>query len=546
MPAGVLNNIGTLRYYIDGASAAFSLSDLRNGTDTGIGAAGSTGNGVLTRVFWDYDEDDKDYDITITSVNTYAVKVVNSEQNKDGTYAIEVDVGSNYDFDATGSFNTDDIILLTWSAKTGNTESVAAAESVTGDTTRVRTNNAGTVGERFTMDGTEYKYNNAFDALSAGEVGKLTANAKNVVAYLDEYGYVVRIDSADSSSDYAVVLGYASGWTSNSMSNRQVQLLLADGTVVTADAKNKFANGDAIDWGGTTTAGDATDNVTADAVVSYSVDTNGVYTFDKGTTARVANTQFVSLDNGVSRFYVNNTTASAKDGTPYYATDKTAFFLYDGTDHSAYIGVKNVPSLSGQVTGYAIKTRGSVAEAVYITSASNIETGTSGSRAAFLYVTGSEKHYDVKDGDRYYTVSAVVDGEATTVDVSRGYYGSLNSINPGNEEKLVTKMSIKDDIVTNVTAETDTDKYAFSTNKFVAAKDGVIEIGSTAYTYKSDAIAFVYDVSDDAFSRRSIGALRAFDKSQTPGTSAAGYADAVSVMAQIEDGVVVAVYYVQA
>lgn len=462
------------------------------------------------------------YDVIITSVNTYATQVVVSEKNDDGKY--DIDTTSAYQYESVNAFDEEAIVLYTWSAKTGEVESMNVAEAISGDTTTVKTNNAGTVGESFTMNGNTYEYSAMFDVNDAGDEGKLTENADNVVAYVDAYGYVIRIDNAETASNYAVVLGWDTGW-STSKTTRDVEVLLSDGTVTTVAMKNKDADNNTITWGTTIEEGD---------IITYTVNSSDVYTAtvmmapanvdDLANAA--ANDREAEVNQGVSKIDV--------DGNTYYATSKTVFFLYDGDEYSAYVGINNVPSLktTNAVDGYFIVKDGTTAEAVFLISDKNIETGSASDLAAFIYKTGAEKYYDVKDVDTYYTVNAVVNGKATTLDVNSSYYGSLST-----GANLVSKVSIdKNNLVTNtsaVTAENQVDAASFT-----AAKDGIVKIGTTGYTYSSDAVAFIYDISDKDFSQRSVTSLRS-------SSGLGANADFSHVYAQLDDNVIVAIYYVQ-
>lgn len=522
LPSAVVTNVNnTYSYYVDGTSTAFSATDLRNGTDLDIA---TTGNGVLTQVHYDYvpaaGSTPAHYNVIITSTNTYATKVVISEKNDDGKY--DIDTTSPYDFESNTSFAENTIVLYTKSAKTNAVESMKAAKSITGNTTAVKTDYTGTTGESFTMNGTTYEYNLKFDAIDRGEQPKLTENAENVVAYVDDYGYVVRIDNAETESKYAVVLGYNDGWKGASTS--QVQLLLADGTTKTVDMKTKDSDGNAINWV-STNIGD---------IITYTVDSSNVYTATFMKSANVdqyehnANyNQDVKVTTGKSEIVV--------DGNSYYATSKTVFFLYNGDAYSAYVGIGTVPSLDtdNALDGFYVVKDGNIAKAVYLITDKSIETGVAGEKAAFIYRTNNEKYYDVKDVDTYYTVNAVVDGKATTLDVKSSYYDSLNL-----GANLVSKMSIdKNNLVTNTSAVALT-KTATATTTFTAAKDGIVMLDGKGYAYTSDAIAFVYDKSDKAFTQRSVTALR------SNGVDANNPFD--SAYAQLNDnGAIVAIYYVQ-
>ncbi len=73
------------------------------------------------------------------------------------------------------------------------------------------------------------------------------------------------------------------------------------------------------------------------------------------------------------------------------------------------------------------------------------------------------------------------------------------------------------------------DGYIIGEQK-VAVEDEVIKIGNNSYTYTEDVVVFQYDQSAEKFSKKSITSL---DETYT-------------LAAQVEDNVVVAIYYVRA
>ena len=85
-------------------------------------------------------------------------------------------------------------------------QEIYAAEEMSGEVTRVRSNtNDGeeSDGDNFTADGTDYSYNKTM----LSEDRLVIENVDNdVVAYLDQYGYVAYIDESAMTYDYAYVL----------------------------------------------------------------------------------------------------------------------------------------------------------------------------------------------------------------------------------------------------------------------------------------------------------------------------------------------------
>ena len=504
-------NVDKVYYYMNGdgnAKANDTTTAVNENTITSTATAKIGGNGTATTLYFTYDSADKKYDVTIASVQTFASKVTSCEKNSDGKYNVELGNGDKYESDTAYAEKT---VVLYTKTHDGKVQSMKAAEkSVTGDPTLVEVVSG--KGESFTMNGTKYQYS-ATVGNNEGK-GALTSYVKNVVAYLDDYGYVVYVDDATTVTNYAVVLAYNSAWGINGKTV-EVQLLLSDGTVKKVEAKNEN-----ITW-----------DDSANNLVTYTVGSDGIYTLNNAT-ADVVNTVAVKVDKGVSAFTIG--------GTTYYANDKTVFFLYDNDSYKAVTGVANVPSLSGNVTSYTVKAAsGNIAEAVYLISANNIETGTSAEKAAFLYKDAAkDSKYTTSDGVTYYTLKAVVDGKATTVDMDSNKYTNMTA--GGN---LVSSLSVdNNNRVTNYSVVTNTaDQYDKTVTGTInaAAKDGIIQIKNSAdrsvvnYTYASDVVCFVYDTSDATFTAKSITALK--DNN----------ANAATVTIQLKDGVITALYYVQ-
>lgn len=510
LPSAVVSNIhGTVNYYVDGAPATFRDANLIAGNDVDLA---TTGKGVLTQIYYTYNTATKDYTVTITSTNTYATKVTSSEKNDDGKY--DIDTTSVYKFESEASFAEDTIVLYTWSAKENGVQTMKAAQSITGDTTLVKTDTTNQA-VSFTMNGTTYEYSMMFDKNDKGDQGKLTQNAKNVVAYVDDYGYVIRIDKADVADNYAVILAYNQAWTAGKTT--EVQLLLSDGTVKKVEANTSKSFG-----------GSWNTNLNND-LVTYTVDSDGIYTLKNAGADDAAANGYAYVTKGTSGMKIN--VAQNAPTVNEYANNKTIFFLYDGDSYKAYVGINNVPSLSGAITNYAIAkdaTTG-IVKAVYLVSSSNIETGTAGETAAYLMKHAAfDRYYITSDNVTYYTINAVVDGKATTLDVDETTYKTTMG-STDETGTLVKSLSVDSNnrVTSYVTVDTDNQK----TGAVTAAKDGVIGIGTAKYTYSSNVVCYVYDLSDKAFSAKSITSLK----------------DGITATAQVnDDGVIVAIYSIQA
>ena len=191
-----------VKVYVDGASAT------SNGIVKGDETNKLGGNGVLTEVFYDSDNDSA----IITLVNTY-LGTVTSTHAASGSRDAYITVESKYDtlavsggnFDTEESYDVDDLVLFSYSYKTGDkgVQNVRVApNAVTG------TLSSFTAGKSVTVSDTQYKANNA----NKGEIKDLENAVDNdLTVYLDEYGYVVYVDTDAIDNNYAVVLGYTTG-----------------------------------------------------------------------------------------------------------------------------------------------------------------------------------------------------------------------------------------------------------------------------------------------------------------------------------------------
>ena len=130
--------------------------DIARGQKAKIG-----GNGALTEVFYDADDDS----VVITVVNTYVGKVdrVMSASSTRDPYVVISDPGSvatapaaNLTFE-TEAFDEDDVVLYTYSYDTKEVESLDAAEMVTGTVTEAQNKQTDSVdSQNVTLDGAKY------------------------------------------------------------------------------------------------------------------------------------------------------------------------------------------------------------------------------------------------------------------------------------------------------------------------------------------------------------------------------------------------------
>ena len=257
--------------YVDGHGETWAAGDIVRSSRIN---ATASGNGALTQVYYDDDADT----VTVVVVNTYVGKigsVRSGSSTRDAYVTLDTSddnftspTGFRNNFD-TEDFDKDDIVTYTYSRKTGENciQSMELAEAVTGTMSRYTTEGSVTVA------GTEYDANVASKAKIQTYVPSVD-RGDEITIYLDQYGYVVYVD-ADVEVNYAVVLGYEE---ENSLDSARARLLFTDGTTKVVEVQKGIATG-------TTGFVDPTDGdtvyeagLTKYDIVSYTVDSDDVYT----------------------------------------------------------------------------------------------------------------------------------------------------------------------------------------------------------------------------------------------------------------------------
>ena len=398
-----------VKVYVDGASAT------SNGIVKGDETNKLGGNGVLTEVFYDSDNDSA----IITLVNTY-LGTVTSTHAASGSRDAYITVESKYDtlavsggnFDTEESYDVDDLVLFSYSYKTGDkgVQNVRVApNAVTG------TLSSFTAGKSVTVSDTQYKANNA----NKGEIKDLENAVDNdLTVYLDEYGYVVYVDTDAIDNNYAVVLGYTTGTGSVAQT---VKLLTTDGSTMNVSVKSiDKTNADSFDVGD---------------IVSYSKTSNNEYKLkvlaDKNSLSKNTRDDYTVFTKGSAA--VGLQPADAKQGSltsaPATVTGvngKTIFLVAtrSGSNevYNVYQGIANVPTITvkknatPEVSIYVKDVNSSnegAAKVVFIDATNTGDIEMSGLSKDAVFVKGSTSigaSYDNKLGT-YYEYDAIINGE---------------------------------------------------------------------------------------------------------------------------------------
>ena len=447
------------------------------------------GNGVLTEVFYNDDDDTA----IITMIDTYLGEVTSTHKasgNRDAYISISpkadgVGVGGN--FDTEESFDVDDLVLYTYSNKSGDKgiqTVINASETVTG------TLKSFTEGKSLKVGDTTYKGTDKYK----GEIKDLTnAVDQEVTVYLDQYGYVVYVDTDAISGNYAVVLKMASGI------NNEAKLLFTDGTTATVNVSKYVGTIDQYD------------------IVSYTKNSSGDYKLTLIADKATAGTARPLVENGKSDLtnidaYSNAYTTTNKAGTvdkvtADYANGKTIFLVMtsgtDGYEYKAYVGIKNVPDIKASQSGVTVTTyvkdasgspKTGAATVIFIDASDKDKVSVSGSSSDIVFIKGNPKHNVDGTGSSYsselgtyWEYDAIVNGEFTTIKTSSpvtSNFALYNDISYSSKG-VATKLDI-----TNA-------KEVISGTGTERVKNDVVGLNGKYYTYSKDCQVFHIDEDGD-------------------------------------------------
>ena len=401
---------------------------------------GESANGVLTEVFLIKDkETDEIKGADIIQINTYVGKVEDIDENDDDERYIVVD-GMDY---VTEEFEEDDIVLYTKTVDGDKDEiqSVALAEKQTGTVTKFSSS-------KFTIDGESYS------ASAQIEASKLTAK-KDVDFYLDNYGYIIKIDLTKDEitvDDLAYVETVVPA--ESKLDTNRARLVFVDGS------KKTVVTDKAYDLEGT--------------IVSFDVDDDDEY----------------ELTEIAAKNYAEKTGEEVvKKGTPKVAgvtaNSKTVYtyILMDGEKIDSvetYTGYKNAPTATGKVVAYV---KDNKAVAVFVIADSGAVESSS-DKLTFIAVDAEAEVYN----DEYYTFDAVVDGEVTSLDVK---VAAVKGYNTGVYAFDTVKTN-KDGMVTALTPVKD-GTFKEIKNPEIELDDDLLILNGDAMNYTDDVMVLVVD-----------------------------------------------------
>ena len=434
--------------YVNGTPTTNTVN-IAKGVSTKIGAVG---NGVLTEVFYD---DDNNTAI-ITQIVTYygeVQKTVKATATKDAYIVINPDgtkqpANFKANFETDEKFEDDAVVYYTFSETAREIKSVGLAEVVSGVVTEAQNKKIESEdSQNVTIDGTQYKAGYAF----VGEEVSSTMVKGEYDVYLDSYGYMIKIEEVGTlSSNYALVLDISNAGV---FTSKQAQLLFADGTVKVVNTAKDYKTYDGK-------------NLT-NTIVTYRED-DGVYTL-KAVSTTVAAADMDGTNGKLFKLETGKATVSVKDIT-VTTNSATQFVTYDKTDDeaAAYTGIKNSPSIEAKNTAngkvsayYYCKNNNKMVTVMFILCDDAIVSGAT--NRTIFFARESRSNLISNSTGTYFKYNAVVNGELKTVMVDDACSGGVDASNLNGLYKSYTLNS--KGVITGLTAYTD----LFATDK---GKDG--------------------------------------------------------------------------
>ena len=384
--ASIIKN-NELVAYVDGEDGSIDADDLGKAKTATLL---NTGNGVLTQVFFDNDEEL----ITVAVINTYLAEADNdySEKTEDADltiYGMENNVKeagktedasvSSEDFALVEEIEDGDFYLVTYANDA--VQSIVAAEVV--DDVNLKSFKNGT--SVTTTDGDTYTYADSADYADDVLDEYSDANMKETTykVYLDQYGYLIGIEIVEDAKNYVFVTGYESFGKVLSSAKADAFAIFPDGTTATITVKDPTTVYEADGRTAWKNAGQSNVN----AWYSYTTDKNDNYvltlvTDDLTATEDVAQSWDETSDE-INKSHVS--LISANDGRVY------------GNDDTVYIDAK-------------VKVAAGVEQ---ITGVSSVTTGVKNMN----YTLVNDDEGRIPDGayilfnDDYYVIAAVIVGE---------------------------------------------------------------------------------------------------------------------------------------
>ena len=429
--------------YINGEEVEDASVDLKKSNDTKIGSKvydadnGTNGNGVLTEVFYDKDDDS----VVITQVVTYVgqiSKTVKATSKKDAYVVIETKaseqneyaavpysiekkaaVKSGLEFETDEKFDDDAYVLYTYSFKAEEVKSVAAAEKVEGYVSKtINKVNDTDKNNGMTLAGTEYKMSLATTGEKLGNVSV----KQDYTAYLDQYGYIIYVEEIEEIGNYALLLNAAN---KGSFVGKKAELVFTDGTSKVVETEKDY----------TSIMRDG-DNKLLPVIVTYKVDKDGVYTLKKVDPAKAtyndadANLVLKNDKAGITISDGQKTkTVTANSATVFVVADAK-----DNDEYTAYTGIKNAPSITAgdskdkkAADVFVYCKSGKMVTVMFVLPQSNVTVEDDNNKMIYFAKKSVSDLIHDEDSD-YFEYQAIVNGEIKTIKVDETVGKTLSGL----------------------------------------------------------------------------------------------------------------------
>ena len=501
---GVISD-NKLEVYVDGVdmkgsgTGKFDKGDLVRSNTKNLG---STGNGVVTKVYLDTDKDL----ITFVSINTWLAKATANYSESKEYAPLSVYTGvkttKSYNVDKVDVSNVVDVtkdtyyqVNISYKDNTNGEIVVVAPVEILEDST-VTKFSAGNEGNgsglvtKLTTGGTEYKANvKAFydnEVLDTYNATLLTDATYNV--YVDANGYFIGVDLFEGAKNYVFITGFDRNSSNLSVKTATASAIFLDGTMknievnVTDTDKNigKLTASDHNEeyfqkWSDTSwQTGRGVNGVyNLNQWYTYTVAENGEYTLKPATrmtwtkypmgtdvALRTDNLSVVDSEGEQQRVY-------GEDATVFLTVDLDVVDTTNGIQKAitevtgVYTGVQNV-DIDVDVTDPQAVQQGQVFTVYdsdwYVIGAVVIGEAR-GSTANYAYIVSGAKSEEKIDNTYYWEFDAVLGGEKQTLTAKSKYANTIQSLTKGKVQELRFDgdyvVSIKDldntDVYTNFT-----------------------------------------------------------------------------------------------
>ena len=434
-----------LTYYVDGVklekdAVKTQSSYIAKKNDDKMG---DSGNGVLTQIFVDNDDEA----LTIVEINTYLAKTDDYNEKKEtlkfneiygygdvkltkklvkAVEAVELD-----DIASIKDYKDGDMVLLT--IANGEVKTITPAETVKGtEIDEFSKQDYVNAGQKYSYAATG-KLDGSFGIDELNNYDNKNLDDKTFDLYLDQYGYLIGIEQVEDDVEYVFITSYEI--TSKYMTNRTAKAtaIFEDGTTKDIEVNLKKSDDDVVkDW---TNRKDGKTN--ENRWYEYTVK-NDSYELTLAAT-QIHDTDTDKIDSKhVSQKGVKNDGVTV-DKNYYYGNADTNYITVSVDDVNGKVAVDKVESVVKGVKNVSInvwdeakaKTEAELPNATDVTygiytvyeknkayARASIVVGDDGSvsdRYAYLYDEPNYERYNKSEDVYYWEMDAVIDGVKTTV-----------------------------------------------------------------------------------------------------------------------------------